>query len=162
MYYLNMFFTFSILGHFIENFFYHSKDSGILYGYWTPIYGLGVIIIITISNILAKKKLKKQVYLLSLFFISAFILSLIELIGGYLIELIFHKVFWDYSNMPLNIGKYTSIPMSFTWGISSILFIYIIKPPMEIIIKKIPRYITYTLSILFLIDIIFTLFKSFS
>lgn len=162
MYYLNMFFIFSILGHFIENFFYHSKDSGILFGYWTPIYGIGVITIIVIGNILAKKKLKTFTYIISLFFTSAFILSLMEFIGGYIIELVFHKVFWDYSNMPLNIGYYTSIPMGLIWGISSILFLYVIKPPTELIIKKIPRYMTYILSILFLMDIIFTLCKAFS
>ena len=156
-----MFFTFSILGHFIEGFFYHSKDSGILYGYWTPIYGIGVITIIIISNILAKKKLKVPIYIISLFLTSAIILSLMEFIGGHIIELIFHKVFWDYSSMPLNIGNYTSIPMSIIWGISSILFTYIVKTPIELIIKKIPRYITYILSILFLMDIIFTLYKAF-
>ena len=45
-YYLNYFFLFSIFGHFIEGFFYSDGDSGILNGYWTPIYGLGVIVII--------------------------------------------------------------------------------------------------------------------
>ena len=51
MYYYNIFFLFSILGHFIENFFYPSKDSGILFGYWTPIYGVGVVIILIIYKL---------------------------------------------------------------------------------------------------------------
>ena len=60
MYYLNIFFIFSILGHIIENFVYVHVDSGILYGYWTPIYGLGVLLIITIKLSLEKWKIPKK------------------------------------------------------------------------------------------------------
>lgn len=159
MYALNNFFLFSILGHFIENFFYHNKDSGILYGYWTPLYGIGVLIILLIHNILKKKNIKTKNKLILTFLIGAISLSLIELLGGYFIEIILNKTFWNYSKQPLNIGKYTSIPMSIIWGLSSILYLYILKPITDIIIKKIPKYITYILSILFIIDLIFTLTK---
>lgn len=33
MYYFNYFFIMSIIGHFIESFFYTNNDSGILFGY---------------------------------------------------------------------------------------------------------------------------------
>ena len=49
-YYLKYFYIFSILGHFIEGFFYTSGESGILYGYWTPVYGLGVCTILVLYN----------------------------------------------------------------------------------------------------------------
>ena len=51
-YYLNIFFLLSILGHIIENFIYVHVDSGILFGPWTPIYGIGTLVIIGINNIL--------------------------------------------------------------------------------------------------------------
>ena len=162
MYLLNMFFISSILGHFIENFFYKSKGSGIMYGYWTPIYGIGVVIVIIINHFISKKKLKPIYHTIYIFFICALVLSIIEYIGGFLIELIFHKVFWDYSKESLNIGKYTSIKMALIWGISSTIFLYLIKPLLEILIKKIPKIITYILSILFLIDSLFTIYRSFN
>ena len=162
MYILNMFFISSILGHFIENFFYTTKDSGIMYGYWTPIYGIGVVIIILINDFVSKKKLKPIYHAIYVFFISALILSIMEYIGGFLIEILFHKTFWDYSNQALNIGKYTSLSMSIIWGISSIIFLYLLKPLLELIIKKIPKIITYILSIIFIIDFLFTICKSFS
>ncbi len=59
MYYINYFFMFSILGHFLESFFYSSGDSGILLGYWTPIYGIGTIIILLINKFIDKFKLNK-------------------------------------------------------------------------------------------------------
>ena len=54
MYYVNTFFLFSILGHFIENFFYVTKDSGIFFGWWTPIYGIGVCIVIYLYKLVNK------------------------------------------------------------------------------------------------------------
>lgn len=156
MYYINMFLLFSIIGHFVENFFYSNIDSGILYGYWTPIYGFGVLLIILINNILKKAKLNKFAHFFFIFLISASTISLLELIGGYTIEILFDRVFWDYSHLPLNIGKYTSLSMGLVWGIASVLFLYILKPLADVLIKKIPKYITYILSILFVIDVILT------
>lgn len=154
-----MFLLFSIIGHIIENFVYSSIDSGILYGLWTPIYGLGVLLMILINNILKKAKLNKILHFIFLFLISAATISLLELIGGYTIELLFGRVFWDYSHLPYNIGKYTSLSMSGIWGCASILFIYILKPLADRLIKITPKFITYILGSLFIIDIIFTIIK---
>lgn len=158
MYYFNIFFIFSIFGHFLENFFYTSKDSGILYGYWTPIYGFGVIIIISTYNYINKKfKLNKLSKFITIFLIGTLLLSLIEIIGGYLIEIIFNKTFWDYSNHKYNIGKYTSLEMSIIWGISSLILIYLLKPLIDKIERYIPKLITAILIILFVIDSLFTI-----
>lgn len=46
--------------------------------------------------------------------------------------------------------------MSLVWGLGSIILIYIVKPFVEKIIKKIPRFLTITLSVLFIIDLFFT------
>ena len=157
MYYINIFFIFSIIGHFIENFVYTHVDSGILYGPWTPIYGFGVLIILLINHILKKLKINKYLYPVVLFTISAIFLSTLEYIGGILIENLYGRIFWDYSSEKFNIGKYTSLKMCLIWGISSILVIYLIKPLLDKIIKKTPKFITYILVFLFIIDIIFTI-----
>ena len=157
MYYLNYFFIFSILGHFIEGFFYSNGESGILFGYWTPVYGIGVIIMLLVFKFLKRFKLNNYIKAILLFFICSIILSLTEILGGYLIKIIFHKIMWDYSNHKFNIGIYTSFEMAFVWGISSIIFIYVIKPVMDKITTKIPKYITYLLIIFFIIDNLATL-----
>lgn len=157
MYYLNYFFIMSILGHFIESFFYSSGDSGILLGYWTPIYGIGTVIILLINIWLNKFKITKTLKFILLFVFSSIILAFIEVLGGYLIKWIFNKELWDYSNHKFNIGKYTSIEMSLIWGLSSILLIYFIKPVIDKIINKIPKIFTFILCILFIIDLLATL-----
>lgn len=157
MYYLNYFFIMSILGHIIECFFYSNGESGILLGSWTPIYGFGTIIILFINKFLDKYKLKKITKIFLLFILSAVILSMLEVIGGYIIRFIFNTEIWDYTNHRFNIGKYTSFEMSLVWGLSSILLIYFIKPILDKIISKTPNYLTYIFICLFVFDLISTI-----
>lgn len=157
MYYLNYFFVFSILGHIVESFVYSDGQSGILYGWWTPIYGFGIIIILLLYKCIDKLNIKEIKKGLVLFITSALILMILEFISGHLIELIFNVTFWDYSNLKLNIGKYTSIEMGLIWGIASIVFIYWLKPFLDKIISKIPKYFTYLLIIIFILDLFLTI-----
>ena len=144
-YYLNAFFLFSILGHFLEEFFY-TKEPGILIGFWTPIYGLGSVIILLLYSYLKKQDIKKKWIEVLLVFLNGFvILSLLELLGGILIEKIFKTTFWDYTNHPLSIGKYTSLPMAFLWGISSLVLAYGIKKLVDPILNNIPKWVSLIL-----------------
>lgn len=157
MYYINYFFIASIFGHLIETFFYSNGESGILFLWWTPVYGVGTIIILFIHKILDKFKLNKFVKAIILFFSCAIILSFIEAICGYLIKWIFNTELWNYSNYKFNIGDYTALEMSILWGISSIFVIYFLKPMLDKIIGKIPKYLTYILILLFILDLLFTI-----
>lgn len=85
------------------------------------------------------------------------ILTLLEYLAGITIEKIFNIVFWDYSNQKYNIGKYISLSMSMIWGIGSVLFIYLIKPISDKIINKIPNFIIYLISFIFIFDVVYTI-----
>ena len=155
-YYINVFFLFSILGHCLESFLFPSYDSGILAGYWTPVYGFGVVLILLINLVLKKYvKVNKWLYPLILFISCGIILSIIEMIGGYLIELIFNRVFWNYKYHKFNIGLYTSLEMALVWGISSLGVVYLIKPILDKFILKIPKFISWVLIFLFIVDILY-------
>ena len=157
MYYLNYFFIMSLIGHFIETFIYDDGNSGILLAPWTPVYGIGTILILLINKVINKYIKNKYVKIILLFLSSMIILSIIEAMGGYLIEYLFHTTFWDYSDFKFNIGKYIAVEIAIIWGLCSILLIYFIKPLIDKIISKIPKYLTYTLLILFIIDLVLTL-----
>lgn len=156
MYYLNYFFLFSIIGHIIETTL--GYNSGILYGYWTPVYGIGVVIILLIYNKLKEKNLSNLKVGFLLFIFNFLILTIIEWIGGVLIEKIFGEIFWNYNKLYLNIGKYIAVEISLIWGISSLIISFILKKYIDLIIKKIPKLITLIISILFIIDLICTIF----
>lgn len=157
MYYLNYFFLYSIIGYIIETIL--GYDSGILYGYWTPVYGIGAVIILYIYNKLKKKKLSNLKVGFLLFIFSFLILTIIEWIGGVLIEKIFNETFWNYSKLYLNIGKYIAVEISLIWGISSLIITFILKKYTDILINKIPKFVTLIFSFLFIIDLICTFLK---
>ncbi len=157
MYYLNCFFIYSILGHILESLTAvvtkTSFKSGILNGWWTPVYGVGAITILFISKYLFKNLHMHRFWeTVIMLFVVAIVLSTLEALGGVLIEKIFGEVFWDYSSHKYHIGHYISLEMTLVWGIASVIFIYIINPLLNNLIKKIPGWVTILLIVLFLLD----------
>ena len=163
MYILNCFFIYSILGFVFEGLFTlitkNHFSSGILYGPWTPVYGFGALLTIIISKKIFKKMHQNKIIeKIITFIVLTIVLTLIEWLGGILIESLFHKALWNYKDYKFNIGKYISLEMSLIWGIISILIIYFIKPIIDKIETKIPKYITVILTILFILDLTLTTF----
>lgn len=161
MYLLNCFFIYSILGFIIEGLFTlivsGKFSSGILYGPWTPVYGFGTILTIVISKKIFKNMHKSRfVETIVTFIVLTVTLTFIEWLGGILIENLFHETLWNYKNYKYNIGKYISLEMSLVWGIVSILIIYFVKPIIDKLEKKIPKFITIIFATLFIIDLITT------
>lgn len=164
MYYLNYFFLYSIIGFILETSLYlilgKNGNSGYLMGPWTPVYGIGIIIIILLDKAINKYVKKNKFIKLIIFFISCAIsLSLIELLGGILIEKVFHYTCWNYSNLKFHIGKYIALELATVWGLLSIFFIIFLKKGSDYIIKRIPKYISYILVILFIIDNVLTIIQ---
>ena len=162
MYLFKFFFITSILGFFIESILWHGHESGILYGPWTPIYGIGSVIIVIFSNKIFKKRNINSFLKFILLFVFCFLfLTFIEFIGGVFIEKIFGFSFWDYTKYRFNVGKYICLEMSLLWGFVSCFFVFI-KPFIDRLIKFIPNFVFYILFILFFIDVVCTLvFKNF-
>ncbi len=157
MYYLNCFFVYSILGYLLETIIalitHTNFKSGILNGFWTPVYGIGAITILFVAEYLFKNlHMPRLLETIVMFFSVAIILSFLEALGGVLIEKMFGITFWNYDSHKYHIGKFISLEMTITWGIVSIIFIYLIHPLLSGLIKKIPSWITIILVMLFIID----------
>lgn len=135
--------------------------SGIMYGPFTPIYGIGTVIILVLSRyFFINLHMPRWIETIIVFFILSIFLSCLELLGGILIEKIFGIILWSYKNHKYNIGNYISLEMTFIWGVVSILFIYIINPILKKLILKIPYSITYILLFVFILDCITTFIKN--
>lgn len=135
--------------------------SGIMYGPFTPIYGIGTVIILVLSRyFFINLHMPRWIETIIVFFILSIFLSCLELLGGILIEKIFGIIFWSYKNHKYNIGNYISLEMAFIWGAVSILFIYVINPILKRLILKIPYSITYILLFSFILDCITTFIKN--
>lgn len=164
MYYVNCFFVYSFLGFIFENIVCkimgNNFESGILFGPFTPIYGLGVVLILVLSKFLFKNlHMPRWKETIIVFFGLVITLTLMEWVGGVLIEKLFNITFWNYENLRFHIGKYVALEVSLVWGFLSIILIYVIHPLLEPFIRKIPVIVTYLLIIGIFIDFICTFMK---
>ena len=161
MYYVNIFFIFSFIGFLFENvlniFTNDNFNSGVLYGPWTFIYGIGVLLMVIVYKFLQQFHLKKWKEVVLFYIIITIVMTLVEFSGGMLIETIFHRTYWDYTNMRFNYGKYICLEVSLAWGLLSTFITYLVLPFINKLEKKIPWFVGVGLIILFVMDIIFTL-----
>ena len=161
MYYVNVFFVFSFLGFLFENvlniFTNDNFNSGILYGPWTFIYGIGALLIVFLNNFFLKYPIKKWKKVILFYLGITILMTLVEFGGGMLIETIFHRTYWDYTNMRFNYGKYICLEVSLAWGVLATLVNYFLLPPINRFVKKIPKLVSLIFIVLFIVDIVLTL-----
>lgn len=128
-------------------------NRGFLNGPICPIYGIGVSIVIAFLT-----PFKYNFVLLYL--TSVILVTLLEGITGWGMDIIFHHKWWDYSNMPLNIGGYVCLLFSVLWGIACVLIVYFVHPPIAGAIGFLPVWLGWSfiaiLGIILLIDLYVT------
>lgn len=162
-YYLNNFFLFSIFGYFFETIMFTimgmHNQSGFLHLFWTPFYGIGVLITTLTYRIVKAKEMPKTKELITLGILLFVLLTILEYIGGVMLEILFGYSLWTYENVPLHINKYISIPTSLGWVAFSFLYLYAIKKYSDELVSKIPKFITISLLIIFIADNIVTILQ---
>jgi len=162
MYYIKTFLLYSLIGFIWESTLYKvklvNKHSGIFYGPMTAVYGVGIISIELLNKYIFKKlKCNKILKLLIEFITLTIVLSVIECIGGNVLNYLFDIDMWNYSNIKPNFGKYICLPISIIWGILGTIYIHIFKPFTDKLTKQITNKETYFFLIIFIIDTILVL-----
>ena len=162
MYYTKIFLLYSLLGFIMESTLFKvkvvNKHSGIFYGPMTAVYGVGVLSIELLNKHFFKRiKCNKILKLLIEFITLTIILSLIEYLGGNILNYLFDIDMWDYSDIKFNFGKYICLQNSIIWGILGTIYIHIFKPFTDKILNQITIKETYLFLILFIIDTILVL-----
>lgn len=155
------FFLYSFLGWCSEVIFATLKtgkfvNRGFLNGPVCPIYGTGVALLL-----LCLTPLKE--YPWAVFFVSVILCSVLEFLTGFLLEKIFHKKWWDYSDRKFNIGGFICPEMSLLWGIAAIAVLYGVQPTFAALLGHLPLLAGYILlgicAAAFAIDLVFTLLQ---
>ena len=111
----------AVLGHFVKR--------GFLLGPICPIYGFGAVIFILIFDGLKGHNIKK-------FIVSMLVFSVFEFLASWILELVFHQRWWDYSNEMFNIGGRICLSFSNLWGFAGIIFSNYLHPFIEKYTKK--------------------------
>ena len=117
-------------------------NRGFLNGPVCPIYGFGVVIVLSCLEPLRHS-------LLLLFAGSVLLTSALEWVTGFALEKLFHQRWWDYSNEPFNLGGYICLRFSIAWGLACLFVVKIIHPTVLLAIRLIPRPVGVVLLVLF-------------
>lgn len=96
-------------------------NRGMLHGAYCPIYGFGLIIVIVCLTPI------KDSWLL-LFVGSAVLTTVLEFITGFVLDKIFGRRWWDYSNKKFNIGGYICPQFTVVWGLACLAIMKVVQP----------------------------------
>lgn len=128
-------------------------NRGFLNGPWIPIYGFGAILVIILFNH------KYQFYVL--FLSSGVVACLLEYITSYIMERLFSRRWWDYSNKLFNLNGRICLEGFVCFGLFSVLVIKYIQPFFEQKLININKtalvIISVLLTIFFIVDVIFSI-----
>ena len=133
--YFICFIVYSFLGWVYESLFYSFQfrkpvNTGFLHGCICPIYGLACV-----ANAVVFGNVKSN---LTIFLLSMLMISSIEYIVSWILENLFNKRWWDYSDWPLNLHGRISVISSLGFGALSLVQMRLIHPAVEVLILRIP------------------------
>ncbi len=125
--------------------------QGLIYGPFTPVYGVGIVIYyLILSNMDIQNKIK-------VFGITMVLGGITEYICSFAQERIFGTISWDYSNLMFNINGRTSLLHCIYWGTGGVLYAKYVIPIIEKFRNNFyennKRIVTIIMSILIFIDI---------
>ena len=147
--YIWYFFIYAFLGWGAEVIFAAARkgvfvNRGFLNGPLCPIYGVGLVAVVALLAPVRDS--------LGLLYLGAVLLtSAIELVTGFLMEKLFHQRWWDYSQMPFNIGGYVCLLFSLIWGLACVLIVDVVHPLVAGLVARIPQKLGWPLLAAFLV-----------
>lgn len=152
---LAYFIIYSAAGYIIETLFgvvtkgvWESRQS-FLYGPFCGVYGLGAVIMIVFLQYFKKNNN-------TLFWGGFLIGSIVEYIISLIGEIVFNAIWWDYSNMPLNLNGRICVYYSLFWGFLAIYLMSYLNPRVDKFINYIKgKFALRNLKILALTMIVF-------
>lgn len=123
------------------------ENRGFLYGPVCPIYGTGAVTISLIINIASAGQMNLRFW--QIFIISVIGSAVLEYVTSWLLEKLFHAVWWDYSDLPLNLNGRISLFTSLGFGLAGLLIVYVLAPVTENIVSLLPAIAVELLALLF-------------
>lgn len=161
--YIILFFFYSAAGWIVESTYCSIGEKrfinrGFLTGPMCPIYGTGALVMtVFLYNPFYDKPL-------FVFLLGMLLCDIVEYITSFLMELLFHARWWDYTYEFLNIKGRICLKHTLYWGIASIMFVYVLHPGIDSIIEgmndKAIIGITVTVLAVFAVDLVHSFIKA--
>ncbi len=131
------FYIFAFAGWIYESIFVSVRtgkvvNRGFLVGPILPLYGFGAVTVYVL--------LRPFSGCASLLYVMGMLIAtVLEYITSWLLEVLFHAKWWDYSEASYNLnGRIALIPSMF-WGILSLFMFDVLQPAASFVIKQIPQ-----------------------
>ena len=106
-------------------------NRGFLNGPVCPIYGVGMLIVVTLLWGLRHN-------LILLFLGSAVLTTALEFATGWILQKFFHDKWWDYSDKPFNVKGYICLEFTILWGLAAAFVVGAVHPFVFMLIGKTP------------------------
>ena len=119
-------------------------NRGFLNGPICPIYGVGMVGVLCLLHPFVRGGSHESLGLL--FLAGALLATLVELIGGWVLDRIYHTRWWDYSNKPFHFHGYICLQFSLLWGFAIVLAAEEIHPIVRrMIVAPLPHMLSVVL-----------------
>lgn len=130
--YFIWFILYSVMGWIYESIFCTINERkwanrGFLFGPVCPIYGVGVVIMMAVWQMLQRQGVTVVPW--QVFVLAAVGSAALEYVTSWVLEQLFHARWWDYTNMPLNINGRICLPASILFGLAGMLVSYVLYQP---------------------------------
>lgn len=134
-----LFFIGAFLGDITETVFcrftmgYWMSRSSVIWGPFSIVWGLAIA---AVTALLYKYRKRSEPFL---FWMGTFLGGAYEYLCSVFTEIVFGKVFWDYSGIPFNLGGRINLLYCFFWGFAAIVWFKHLYPHISNLIERIPR-----------------------
>lgn len=157
-YLLFNFLIYSLLGFIIEQFYAlfsrgHFKSEGFLYGPFKPMYGFAMTFLVYAKYII-------NLNFSTMVFLAFLIPTAVEYLSALLIKFRWDILYWDYSNIKLNLQGFICLPFSIAWCILCLIGVYLLQTPLNIFFVTTSMFwqlFSWPIAIYFILDFLFTL-----
>lgn len=126
--------------------------SSVVWGPFSIVWGFAIA---AVTLLLYKYKDRSDSFL---FWMGTLLGGAYEYLCSVFTEIVFGKIFWDYSGMPFNLGGRINLLYCFFWGIAAVVWFKKLYPKISGLIEKIPhlagKIITWTLIIFMCCNIV--------
>lgn len=109
-------------------------NRGFVNGPLCPIYGSGAVLFAVFLP-----ELKEAPFFL--FLAGAILASILEFTTGALLEKLFHRKWWDYSNIRWNYEGYVCLPFSLGWGVCAVVLNMFLNPLLVKLLGIMPKFL---------------------